>query len=188
MVAKEPINDMDVEDWTQCAEAMYSKAIPAGSLTILTKLVEEINGDSKVESDLGKLKYFENSPIIKVPVTGSDSVNITSLLKRMVQNDMSRSLVPRNSDSIFSGATLAQLRASLRVAGTFSISEDRTELEALLKDAPGVIPSLEVFGALSSLVTWADATRSGTNAFYDIGFEFVDEMSELALLRKQLEA
>ena len=107
--------------------------------------MDEINGDSKVESDLGKLKYFENSPVIKVSATGSDLVKRTSLLKWMVQNVMSRSLVPRTSDSIFSGATLAQLRASLRVAGTFSISEDRTELEALLKDAPGVVPSLEVF-------------------------------------------
>ena len=34
MVSKEPINDMDFEDWTQGAEAMYSKAIPAGTLTI----------------------------------------------------------------------------------------------------------------------------------------------------------
>ena len=147
MVAKEPINDMDVEDWTQSAEAMYEKAIPAGSLSILARLVEETNRDSKlkVESDLGKLNYLTNSPVIKVPATGSDSVKRTPLLKRMVQNDMSRSLARRTSDSIFSGATLAQLRASLRVAGTFSISEDRTELEALLKDAPGVVPSLEVF-------------------------------------------
>ena len=51
-----------------------------------------------------------------------------------------------------------------------------------MKDAPGVVPSLEVFGALTSLATWADATRGDTNVFYDMGFEFVEEMSELELL------
>ena len=41
------LNNMDVEDWTQGAEEMYEKAVPAGSLTIVTKLVEDRRRSTK---------------------------------------------------------------------------------------------------------------------------------------------
>ena len=45
----------------QEAEKMYSNAIPAGSLVILTKLVDETNRDLKVHSvDNSELKTLKN--------------------------------------------------------------------------------------------------------------------------------
>ena len=70
---------------------------------------------------------------------------------------------------------MAELRFSLRVSGSgvfeFSDSDDRSVLEGLLKDAPGVVPSFEVFESLAKLAVWVNATRSDVNKFYDMGFE-----------------
>ena len=97
-------------------------------------------------------------------------MKIDRLIRRMVQNNFSRALVPRSDFDIFQGATLAELRFSLRVSGVFSDSDDRSVLEGLLKDAPGVIPSFEVFESLTKLTVWVNATRSDVNKFYDMGF------------------
>ena len=66
---------MDFEDWTQEAEKVYAKAIPAGSLEILEKLMDDINGarDLKVDSELKTLKNFRSIGRIKIPKTGSNS-------------------------------------------------------------------------------------------------------------------
>ena len=39
----------------------------------------------------------------------------------------------------------------------------------------------------SSLVTWADATRTDTNGFYDMGFEREEALSKVEQLKKDMD-
>ena len=74
----------------------------------------------------------------------------------------------------------------MRVSGVFSDSDDRSVLEGLLKDAPGVIPSFVVFESLTKPAVWVNATRSDVNKFYDMGFEVDPEETQVEALQRQL--
>ena len=123
---------------------------------------------------------------IAIPVQGADSVRAERLIRRLTQNDFSRGLVPRSESELFQGATLAELRFSLRVSGVFSDSDDRAVLEDLLKGAPGVVPSSEGFESLAKPAVWVNATRSEDNKFYDMGFEVETKETEVEFLQRQL--
>ena len=132
-------NCMDGCDWIEDAVAMYKKGLAAGDFDKSKDLAQESNADLAVTSELKKSEQVRFMYNIAIPVQGSDSVRAERLIRRLVQNDFSRGLVPRSASEIFQGATLAELRFSLRVSGVFSDSDDRVVLEDLLKDAPGVV-------------------------------------------------
>ena len=182
----DPANCMDGCDWVDDAVAMYKKGLTAGDFEHLKDLAQESNGDLAVTSELKKLEKVRFMDNIAIPTTGSDSVRVERLIKRLVQNDFSRGLVPRSASELFQGATLAELRFSLRVSGVFSDSDDRDVLEGLLKDAPGVVTSTEVFDSLTKATVWVNATRTDDNKFYDMGFGEAQEETEVEALRRQL--
>ena len=120
---------------------------------------------------------------IAIPSQRSDSVRSDRLIRRLVQSDFSRGLVPRSASELFQGATLAELRFSLRV---FSDSDDRAVLEGLLKDAPGAVPSTEVFESLTKATMRVNAARPDDNKSYDIGFGEAQEETAVDQFRMPL--
>ena len=177
---------MDGCDWVEDAVAMYKEGLPAGDFEHLKELALESNRDLAVTSELKNLEkvcFWDN---IAIPVQGTDSIRSERLLRRLVQNDFSRGLVLRSDSELFQGATLVELRFSLRISGVFSDSDDRSVLEGLLKDAPGVVPSFEVFESLTKPIVWVNATRLDTNKFYDTGFEEEKKETQVEALQRKL--
>jgi hypothetical protein len=107
-----PANCMDGCDWVEDAVAMYKKGLAAGDFEKLKDLAQESNGDLAVTSELKKLEKVRFMDNIAIPSQGSDSVRSDRLIRRLVQSDFSRGLVPRSASELFQGATLAELRFS----------------------------------------------------------------------------
>ena len=55
-----------------------------------------------------------------------------------------------------------------------------------MKDAPGVVPSFEVFESLTKPAVRVNATRPDTNKFYDMGFGEEKQETEVEALQRQL--
>ena len=58
-------------------------------------------------------------PRIRIPSGASEVVKRAQAIHRLVAQDMERPLVPRSGERVSEEATNAQLRASLRLCGTF---------------------------------------------------------------------
>ena len=160
---------------------------------ILKKLAEETNGDLAVTSELKKLDKVCVLDNVAIPAhaQGATSVRIKRLLRRLGQNEFCRGLVPRSDSELLQGATLAELHFPLRVSGVLVFSDsddthDRSVLEGILKDAPGAVPSFDVFESPAKQAVRVNATRPEVNKFYDMGFKMEQKETEVAALQRQL--
>ena len=162
----------DIEGLRSGLEDVYTLALADLSWEELEQLCSDSNVDSVTPSLLTALYPDAVVPRIRIPSGASEVVKRAQAIHRLVAQDMERPLVPRSEDRVFEEATNAQLRASLRLCGTFPQFEfysKRDVLVAAYIKAPMVLYNVTQCEYLGDQKKWHDAEVGESTVLTDGG-------------------
>ena len=150
----------DIEGLRSGLEDVYTLALADLSWEELEQLCSDSNADSVTPSPLTALYPNAVVPLIRIPSGASEELKRAPAIHRLVAQGMERPLVPRCGDRVFEEATNAQLRASLRLCGTFPQYEYCTKCDVLVAayiKAPMVLSNVTQCEYLGDQEKWHDA-------------------------------
>ena len=178
----------DIEGLRSGLEEVYTLALADISWEELEQLCSDTNVDSVTPSPLTALYPDAVVPRIRIPsgASSSEVVQRAQAIHRLVAHAMERPLVPRSGDRVFEEATNAQLRASLRLCGTFPQFEfysKRDVLVALYIKAPIVLSNVTQCEYLGNQASWQNAEIGESTVLSDGGpYRFYQPVNRLCSL------
>ena len=178
---------VDFDDALKKFEVLYKQGLAESTPCQLSKLRDELVGNSKIETALSKL---EGGTVVKPPklvVTGLAIAGRSDILiRRLVHSNIVSSIVPRAGVLVCIKGPVDRRDAGY--SEVFIDEESSSKLLDLLKTAPGILGTAKAFKeALECIGADKEVERSGNMPLLDVPYEVGEkESADLEDLAKRL--
>ena len=167
-------NALDFDEALENFEVLYKMGLTASAPSQLSKFRDVLVGDSKIQTDLSKLKGGVVAKPPKLVVTGLNVQSRNGVsIRWLVQSDILNNVVPRSGVLVCTSGLTGEMQATLRLSGVFTDDESSVKLlELYLKPAPGILGTTKAFTeALKCMNADKEVVRSDNMPLVDVPYE-----------------